>query len=412
MANTIIALALLAVAIWALTLKGGVIALLFVGALLFLAYRRLSLAAYTGTFFVLLLAYTVIGDPAGLWKGFLWAVFGVLALLNIVPLRKALVSRPFMKIYRRMLPAMSSTEREALEAGTVWWDGELFTGKPDWPKLLGAKAPQLTAEEQAFLDGPCEELCRMIDDFDITHRRGDMPPEVWDFLKRNGFFAMIIQKKYGGLEFSAYAHSCVLAKLSSRSATVSSTVAVPNSLGPGELLQHYGTEEQKNHYLPRLARGEDIPCFALTGPRAGSDAASLPDTGVVCRGLWEGREIVGLRLNFSKRYITLAPVATVIGLAFRLFDPEKLLGDTVDVGITCALIPRGTRGVSIGRRHFPLNVPFQNGPIQGKDVFVPLDFIIGGPKMVGQGWRMLVEQLSVGRCISLPSSGTGGAPSA
>ena len=412
MANTIIALALLAVAIWALTLKGGVIALLFVSALLFLAYRRLSLAAYTGTFFVLLLAYTVIGDPAGLWKGFLWAVFGVLALLNIVPLRKALVSRPFMKIYRRMLPAMSSTEREALEAGTVWWDGELFTGKPDWPKLLGAKAPQLTAEEQAFLDGPCEELCRMIDDFDITHRRGDMPPEVWDFLKRNGFFAMIIQKKYGGLEFSAYAHSCVLAKLSSRSATVSSTVAVPNSLGPGELLQHYGTEEQKNHYLPRLARGEDIPCFALTGPRAGSDAASLPDTGVVCRGLWEGREIVGLRLNFSKRYITLAPVATVIGLAFRLFDPEKLLGDTVDVGITCALIPRGTRGVSIGRRHFPLNVPFQNGPIQGKDVFVPLDFIIGGPKMVGQGWRMLVEQLSVGRCISLPSSGTGGGKAA
>jgi len=412
MANTIIALALLAVAIWALTLKGGVIALLFVGALLFLAYRRLSLAAYTGTFFVLLLAYTVIGDPAGLWKGFLWTVFGVLALLNIVPLRKALVSRPFMKIYRRMLPAMSSTEREALEAGTVWWDGELFTGKPDWSKLLSAKAPQLTAEEQAFLDGPCEELCRMIDDFDITHRRGDMPPEVWDYLKRNGFFAMIIQKKYGGLEFSAYAHSCVLAKLSSRSATVSSTVAVPNSLGPGELLQHYGTEEQKNHYLPRLARGEDIPCFALTGPRAGSDAASLPDTGVVCRGVWEGQEIVGLRLNFSKRYITLAPVATVIGLAFRLFDPEKLLSDTTDVGITCALIPRNTRGVSIGRRHFPLNVPFQNGPIQGNDVFVPLDFIIGGPKMAGQGWRMLVEQLSVGRCISLPSSGTGGGKAA
>jgi len=223
---------------------------------------------------------------------------------------------------------------------------------------------------------------------------------------------MIIQKKYGGLEFSAYAHSCVLAKLSSRSAVVSSTVAVPNSLGPGELLQHYGTEEQKNHYLPRLARGEDIPCFALTGPRAGSDAASLPDTGVICRGHWQGQEIVGIRLNFSKRYITLAPVATVIGLAFRLFDPERLLGDREDIGITCALIPRNTAGVSIGRRHFPLNVPFQNGPIQGENVFVPLEFIIGGPKMAGQGWRMLVEQLSVGRCISLPSSGTGGGKAA
>jgi acyl-CoA dehydrogenase len=412
MTHLIAALILLGLTIWALTLKGGVIAILFVAALLYLAYKRLSLLAYTATFGVLLLAYSAIGEPAGLWKGFLWMLFAALVLLNVVPLRQALVSRPFMRIYRRMLPAMSSTEREALEAGTVWWDGELFTGKPDWSKLLGAKAPQLTAEEQAFLDGPCEELCRMIDDFDITHRRGDMPPEVWDFLKRKGFFSMIIQKKYGGLEFSAYAHSCVLAKLSSRSTTVSSTVAVPNSLGPGELLQHYGTEEQKNHYLPRLARGEDIPCFALTGPRAGSDAASLPDTGVVCRGQWEGREIIGLRLNFSKRYITLAPVATVIGLAFRMFDPERLLGGEADLGITCALIPRGTPGISIGRRHFPLNIPFQNGPIAGKDVFVPLDFIIGGPNMAGQGWRMLVEQLSVGRCISLPSSSTGGAKAA
>ena len=412
MTHLLIALALLGLTAWALTLTGGVIAILFVVALLYLAYKRLSLLAYTATFGALLIAYTAIGEPAGLWKGFLWLLFGGLALLNVAPLRQSLLTRPFMKIYRRMLPSMSSTEREALEAGTVWWDGELFTGKPDWPKLLDAKAPQLTAEEQAFLDGPCEELCGMIDDFDITHRRGDMPPEIWEFLKRKGFFAMIIQKKYGGLEFSAYAHSCVLAKLSSRSATVSSTVAVPNSLGPGELLQHYGTEDQKNHYLPRLARGDDIPCFALTGPRAGSDAASLPDTGVVCRGLWEGREIIGLRLNFSKRYITLAPVATVIGLAFRMFDPEKLLGERTDLGITCALIPRGTAGIRIGRRHFPLNVPFQNGPIQGKDVFVPLDFIIGGPAMAGQGWRMLVEQLSVGRCISLPSSGTGGGKAA
>ena len=412
MIRALIALALLGLTGWALTQPGGVIALLFVVAVLYLAYRRLSLLAFTLTFTVLLAAYTVLGAPAGIWKGLLWIVLAGLWLFNLRPIRKALVSRPFLRTYRKLLPAMSQTEKEALEAGTVWWDGELFSGNPDWSKLLSAKAPQLTAEEQAFLDGPCEELCRMIDDFDITHRRGDMPPEVWDFLKSRGFFAMIIRKEYGGLEFSAYAHSCVLAKLAGRSTTVSSTVAVPNSLGPAELLQHYGLPEQQNYYLPRLARGEEIPCFALTGPRAGSDAASMPDTGIVSKGMWEGREIVGLKLNFSKRYITLAPVATVIGLAFRMYDPDKLLGDRADLGITCALIPRGTAGVTIGRRHFPLNIPFQNGPIQGKDVFVPLEFIIGGPKMAGQGWRMLVEQLSVGRCISLPSNGTGGAKAA
>jgi acyl-CoA dehydrogenase len=412
MAHALVALLLFGLAVWTLTLPGGWIGLLFVAAVLFLAYKRLSLLAFTATVLALLVGYTLFAKPPLWWSGILWAGTALLVLLNIRPLRKAVLTRPFLKVYRRMLPAMSDTEREALEAGTVWWDGELFTGKPDWSKLLSAKAPQLTAEEQAFLDGPCEELCGMIDDFDITHRRGDMPPEVWDFLKRKGFFSMIIQKRYGGLEFSAYAHSCVLAKLSTRSATVSSTVAVPNSLGPGELLQHYGTEAQKDHYLPRLARGEDIPCFALTGPRAGSDAASLPDSGVVCKGIWQGREITGLRLNFSKRYITLAPVATVIGLAFRMFDPERLLGGDEDLGITCALIPRETPGISIGRRHFPLNVPFQNGPLSGNDVFVPLDFIIGGPKMAGQGWRMLVEQLSVGRCISLPSSGTGGGKAA
>jgi len=384
--------------------------LLFVGGALFLAYRQLSLRVATLAAGAALLAYTFIGMHAAWWLALLWAGFAALALLNIDALRMRYITKPFLMVYRRMLPTMSDTEREALEAGTVWWDGELFTGRPHWPKLLAAKAPQLTAEEQAFLDGPCEELCRMIDDWDITHRRADLPPHVWDFLKKQGFFAMIIPKRYGGLEFSAYAHSCVLVKIASRSATASSTVAVPNSLGPAELLLHYGTEEQKNHYLPRLARGEDVPCFALTGPRAGSDAASIPDTGVVCRGIYEGREVVGIRLNFSKRYITLAPIATVIGLAFRLYDPDRLLGgDKTDYGITCALIPRGTPGVTIGRRHFPLNVPFQNGPLSGKDVFVPLDAIIGGPKMAGQGWRMLVEQLSVGRCISLPSSAAGGA---
>jgi acyl-CoA dehydrogenase len=384
--------------------------LIFFGGALYLAYHRVSLRAATIAVAVVLVAYSVFGSGSLPWTIALWAAFAALVLLNIDAVRMRYVTKPFLMVYRRMLPTMSDTEREALEAGTVWWDGELFTGKPDWPKLLSAKAPQLTAEEQAFIDGPCEELCRMIDDWDITHRRADLPPQVWDYLKKKGFFAMIIPKSYGGLGFSAYAHSCVLVKLASRSATCSSTVAVPNSLGPAELLLHYGTEEQKNHYLPRLARGEDVPCFALTGPRAGSDAASIPDTGVVCRGTWDGKEVIGLRLNFSKRYITLAPVATVIGLAFKLFDPDKLLGgNKTDYGITCALIPRNTPGVTIGRRHFPLNVPFQNGPLSGKDVFVPLDAIIGGPKMAGQGWRMLVEQLSVGRCISLPSSSAGGA---
>jgi acyl-CoA dehydrogenase len=388
-------------ALWFLLLAGGVLGL---------AYQRVSLRTATLAAAVALVAYTVFRQPTTPWLAALWLAFGVLALLNVDAFRLRFVTRPFLRTYRRLLPSMSDTEREALEAGTVWWDGELFTGRPDWDKLLAAKAPQLTAEEQAFIDGPCEELCRMIDDWDITHRRADLPPEIWDFLKKKGFFAMIIPKRYGGLEFSAYAHSCVLVKLSSRSATVSSTVAVPNSLGPGELLLHYGTEEQKNHYLPRLARGEDVPCFALTAPRAGSDAASIPDTGVVCRGLYQGREVVGLRLNFSKRYITLAPIATVVGLAFKLYDPDKLLGgDKTDYGITCALIPRDTPGLAIGRRHFPLNIPFQNGPLSGKDVFVPLDCIIGGPKMAGQGWRMLVEQLSVGRCISLPSNAAGGA---
>jgi acyl-CoA dehydrogenase len=412
MVGAIVSLLLVVAAAYAVTQVGGVITLLFVAALLFLAYRRLSLLAFTVTFTVLLAAYTVLGaasSPAGIWKGLLWVLLATLWLLNLRTLRKALITRPFMKAYLKLLPPMSQTEKEALEAGTVWWDGELFTGAPNWAKLLSAKPPRLTAEEQAFIDGPCEELCAMLNDWNITHERGDMPPAVWEFLKTRGFFAMIIPKKYGGLEFSAYGHSCVLAKISSRSATASSTVAVPNSLGPAELLNHYGTEEQKNYYLPRLARGEEVPCFALTGPRAGSDAGSIPDTGIVCRGLWQGREVTGLKLNFNKRYITLAPVATVIGLAFRMFDPERLLGDKADIGITCALIPRHTPGVSIGRRHFPLNVPFQNGPIHGKDVFVPLDFIIGGAAMAGSGWRMLVEQLSVGRCISLPSNTTGGA---
>jgi acyl-CoA dehydrogenase len=412
MLGAIVSLLLVAAAAFAVTKVGGLITLALIAAVLILAYRRLSLLAFTVTFTVLFAAYAYFapsGTGALAWKGFLALLLAALWLLNVRRLRKALITRPFMKTYLKLLPTMSGTEREALEAGTVWWDGELFTGAPRWEKLLAARPPKLSTEEQAFLDGPCEELCRLLDDWNITHERGDLPPHVWEFMKTRGFFAMIIPKKYGGLEFSAYAHSCVLVKLASRSSLASSTVAVPNSLGPGELLNHYGTEEQKDYYLPRLARGEEVPCFALTGPRAGSDAGSIPDTGIVCRGSWQGREVLGLRLNFDKRYITLAPVATVIGLAFRMFDPDKLLSEKTDLGITVALIPRNTPGVTAGRRHFPINVPFQNGPVHGKDVFVPLDSIVGGPKMAGSGWRMLVEQLSVGRCISLPSSATGGA---
>src|ERR1700723_3792210 len=385
---------------------------LFVGAICILTHRRAVHAAGTGVRLVVLSWYLALGASPNGWKAAVSVPFALLFLFNVRPLRIRLLTRPFMKKYLKLLPAMSSTEREALDAGTVWWDGELFTGGPNWQKLMSAKPPVLTGAEQAFLDGPCETLCAMLDDWDITHRRADLPAAVWDFIKSQGFFAMIIPRRYGGLEFSAYAHSCVLIKIASRSATASSTIAVPNSLGPAELLLHYGTDAKKNHFLPRLTRGEDVPCFALTGPRAGSDAASIPDTGIICKGLWRGTEAVGIRLNFSKRYITLAPIATVIGLAFRLFDPDRLMSDRTDLGITWALIPRDTPGVTIGRRHFPLNIPFQNGPIQGQDVFVPMDAIIGGFATAGQGWRMLVEQLSVGRCISLPSSANGGAQAA
>ncbi|HSG53585.1 MAG TPA: acyl-CoA dehydrogenase FadE, partial [Rheinheimera sp.] len=281
-------------------------------------------------------------------------------------------------------------------------------GNPDWHKMHNFPVPRLSAEEQAFLDGPVEELLAMVDDWHTTHERADLAPEVYQYLKDKGFFAMIIKKEYGGLEFSAYAQSCVLQKLTSKSMVLSSIVGVPNSLGPGELLQHYGTDEQKQHYLPRLAKGLEVPCFALTSPEAGSDAGAIPDTGIVCKGEWQGKEVIGMRLTWNKRYITLAPIATVLGLAFKLYDPEKLLGDKEELGITCALIPVSTPGVKIGRRHFPLNVPFQNGPTQGENIFVPLDYIIGGAKMAGQGWRMLVECLSVGRAITLPSNSTGG----
>lgn len=384
--------------------------LLFVALIGVCAYRRVSLAVTTLSLGVALAAWTLFGSGPAWLVATWWTLFVALgALLNFAPLRRSLLTKPVLDIYRKIKPEMSDTEREALEAGSVWWDGDLFTGKPDWQKFLNSPAPQLTDEEQSFLDNEVEEICGMLDEWKITHEWADLPPDAWQYLKDKGFFAMIIPKRYGGREFSAVCQSQVLVKMASRSATAASNAAVPNSLGPAELLLRYGTEEQKDHYLPRLASGEEVPCFALTGPWVGSDAGALPDYGVICKGEYEGKEVVGIKLNFDKRYITLAPIATVIGLAFRLYDPDHLVGEKEDYGITCALIPRDTPGVSIGRRHFPLNIPFQNGPIHGKDVFVPLDSIIGGMKMAGQGWRMLVECLSAGRSISLPSNTTGGA---
>ena len=354
-------------------------------------------------------ATLLIGTFAGAFGLISWLIFLIIAVpLSVTGIRQQYIIKPIFTTFKKVTPSMSDTEKSAIDAGTTWWEADLFCGNPDWKKLHQYPVPKLTIEEQAFIDGPVEVVCSMLDDWEATHELTDLPQDVWQYLKDNKFFAMIIKKEYGGLEFSAFAQSCVLQKLTSKSTLLSSIVGVPNSLGPGELLQHYGTEDQKNHYLPRLAQGQEIPCFALTSPEAGSDASSIPDYGVVCKGQWNGEEVVGISLTWNKRYITLAPVATVLGLAFKLQDPDGLLSDNKEPGITCALIPTNTPGVEIGRRHFPLNVPFQNGPTRGKDIFVPLDYIIGGPEMAGQGWRMLVECLSVGRAITLPSNSAGG----
>ncbi len=386
--------------------------MLFFGGGIFLAYQRIDLRTSTTATGVAVAAYIFMGDGHFLWNLVLIAGFGVMVVPNIVEFRREKLTKPLLAIYRTMLPKMSDTEREALEAGNVGWDGELFSGMPQWDKLMSYPAPKLSDEEQAFFDGPCEELCAMLDDWEVCHVRADLPKKVWDYIIEKKFFAMIIPKQYGGLEFSAYANAIVISKLASRSPTASSTVGVPNSLGPAELLLHYGTEAQKERYLPGLAAGTEIPCFALTSPQAGSDAAALIDSGVVCKGKWKGKTIIGIRLNWDKRYITLAPVATVLGLAFKLYDPDHLIGDKDEHGITAALIPTDTDGVVVGRRHYPLTIAFQNGPTSGKDVFVPLDYIIGGPEMAGKGWKMLVELLSVGRAITLPSTSAGGGQAA
>ncbi|EJL6267112.1 acyl-CoA dehydrogenase [Vibrio cholerae] len=321
-------------------------------------------------------------------------------------LRRKWISDPAFKMFKKVLPPLSQTEKEAMEAGSVWWDGELFSGKPDFTKLHHYPKPTLSAEEQSFIDNELETLLAMLDDYKIVKQDRDLPKEVWDYLRKERFFSLIISKEYGGREFSALANSTIVSRIATRSISTAVTVMVPNSLGPGELLSHYGTQEQKDYWLPRLADGTDIPCFALTGPEAGSDAGSIPDQGVVCYGKHEGKDVLGIRLSWNKRYITLAPVATVLGLAFKLSDPEHLLGDKEDIGITCALIPASHEGVEIGERHDPLGLAFMNGPTRGQDVFIPMDWLIGGADYAGKGWRMLVECLSAGRGISLPALGT------
>ncbi|MBS0252578.1 MAG: acyl-CoA dehydrogenase [Proteobacteria bacterium] len=349
------------------------------------------------------------GGTIGWISWIVWLPFVALAVLSIPAVRRSLIVAPVFAQIRKILPRVSDTEAQALEAGTVGFDAELFSGTPDWDKLKSVPPIELTPEERAFLDGPTEDLCRMIDDWQVRHTLHDVPDDIWDFVKKNGFLGMLISKEHGGLGFSAQAQSLILGKIASRSPDVVTIVMVPNSLGPGELIEKYGTDEQKHYYLPRLAKGEEVPCFSLTGPTSGSDAATMRDIGYVTRGMHKGEETLGIRLSWDKRYITLGPKATLVGLAFRLFDKDNLLGKGEDVGITLALIPADHPGINIGRRHLPSGAAFPNGPNWGNDVFIPMDWVIGGDKMAGNGWRMLMECLSAGRAISLPSSGTAGA---
>lgn len=375
-------------------------------AVFYCAYNKVALMQ-SGIILSALTLIKLMMSGMGLLGFIMIVLSAALLLLAQASLRKQFISQAVFEWFRSVLPEISQTEQEAIDAGTVWWDGELFSGNPQWNKLLALPKPELTDEEQAFMDGPVTELCGMVDKWDINHNIAVIPSDVSEFIKEHGFLGMIIPKEYGGLEFSGLAQAEVLSRISVCGGCIANFIGVPNSLGPGELLIKYGTDEQKNHYLPRLASGEDVPCFALTGPLAGSDATSLPDTGIICKGEFDGEEVLGIRLNFEKRYITLAPIATLIGLAFQLYDPDHLLGDEDEYGITCALIPRDTDGISIGRRHKPIGDAFINGPIFGEDVFIPLDYIIGGAEMAGKGWTMLVNCLSVGRCVTLPSLSSG-----
>ncbi len=380
-----------------------------------LAILGFIILAYKGKAYLGLVLATMLAFTA--WRystSFSTSLYPALGYLSIallilfgVPAVRRLISSPIMKLMAKALPPIGETEDIALKAGTVWWEKDLFSGSPNWGKLLDFKVPELSEEEQVFLEGPVEELCALINDNDIAQAR-DLSEEVWTYIKKHKFLGIVIAKEHGGLGFGASAHAAVITKIATTSSSAAVSVMVPNSLGPGELLYHYGTEEQKSYYLPRLAEGLEILCFALTEPHAGSDAANGRSTGAVCKGMHEGKEVLGIKLNFNKRYITLAPIATVIGLAFRLYDPDKILGDNEDIGITCALLPRDTKGMVIGDRHDPMGVPFNNGPIIGEDVFIPMDYVIGGQALIGSGWRMLMECLAIGRSVSLPSLSVGG----
>ena len=385
-----------------------VLALLVGGGVL--AYLRASLLVATVVvgFGLIGLSKIATSFPANSLIVLAWAVWVCVACLNLRELRYRVFSGPVLQMFRRLLPKISKTEQEALDAGTVWWDAELFSGDPNWDGLLDLPIEDLKSAEIEFLDGPVETLCGMVNEWEISHAHGDLPAHVWQYIKDEGFLGMIIPTEYGGKGFSARAHSRVVCKIASRSSTAAISVMVPNSLGPAELLLRYGNAEQKDYYLPRLASGEEVPCFALTNPFAGSDAAAIPDSGIVCRGNFNGEDVLGIRVSWEKRYITLSPVASVLGLAFHLYDPENLIGDTSDVGITLALLPTDHRGVETGRRHFPARQAFLNGPTSGRDVFIPLDWVIGGRDRCGDGWRMLMNCLAAGRSISLPGSSTAG----
>src|SRR5215469_11195974 len=378
--------------------------LVFILVALGLAAARPSRFAWLLGLLVFMIIFSASSDASGGTKGLLWTLYSILVLvLTLSFLRRGFISKPLLKFYRAAMPELSTTEREALEAGTTWWDAELFSGTPRWQTLLDFPAAKLSPEEQAFLDGPVETLCGMLDDQRISNVDKDLTPETWRYSKDQGFFGMMIPKQYGGMAFSNMGHAAVILKIASRSISAALTVMIPNSVGPGKLLLKYGTEEQKNHWLPRLAKGEEIPCFALTGPEAGSDAGAVPDVGVVCR---DDRGALGIRLNFEKRYISMGPIATVLGLAFKLEDPEHLLGERTHLGVTLALVPAKTPGVRTGTRHDQLHMAFMNGPLFGKNVFIPMDMVIGGPQMAGKGWRMLMECLTDGRAISLPALST------
>ncbi|HLD17222.1 MAG TPA: acyl-CoA dehydrogenase [Coxiellaceae bacterium] len=384
----------------------GIILLIFTCGILL--YHHTKTLINVITLAVLLLIFTFFEMFSGITLsilGGLWAVWVILFQCEWI--RRHFISRGLLAIAKQFMPKISETEKAVLEAGGLGWEAELFCGRPDWKKLLDQPKPTLSSEEEAFLEGPVQTLCEMIDNWEIAEHLG-LPENVWEYLKREGFFSMVIPKHYGGKAFSAVAHSQVLVKTASMNTTLGTAVSVPNSLGPAELLLRYGTQEQQDYYLPRLARGEEIPCFALTSPTAGSDAASIVDTGIIIETMLDGKKQIAIQLNFNKRYITLAPIATLIGLAFKLYDPEHLMGEQDYLGITCALLSATAPGIEIGHRHIPLRAGFPNGPIRGKDVIIPLDAIIGGFAMAGQGWRMLMECLGTGRAISLPSMVNGG----